>query len=419
MSERVPASPFSRRTFAWVVVLVLVGSGGWWWTTDRSAPPQAAMPRGGPGGMVPPVPVKIDPARLQDLDIYLRGLGTVTAFATVTVRSRVQGELVNVHFKEGDRVKAGDLLAQIDPRSFQVALDQAKGTLAQDVAQLDNAKLDLKRYQTLRQQKSIAEQLVDTQGALVRKFEGLIQTDQAAVDNAQLQLGFTRITAPIPGRLGLRQVDVGNLLVANDPQGLVVITQTQPIVAVFTLPEGDLPAVREPLAAGQVLRVDAYDRSDARRLAQGVLLTVDNQIDVGTGTFKLKAQFTNDDDALFPNQFVNIRILVRTLKDVLTVSPAAVQQGSQGVFVYVLLDDNTAAVRVIKIGARTGDRVVVSEGLVAGDRVVLEGTDRLRAGAKVRVISDAAASQPTEGVNSRPNQSANPPETSSARPRRP
>ena len=186
MSERVPASPFSRRTFAWVVVLVLVGSGGWWWTTDRSAPPQAAMPRGGPGGMVPPVPVKIDPARLQDLDIYLRGLGTVTAFATVTVRSRVQGELVNVHFKEGDRVKAGDLLAQIDPRSFQVALDQAKGTLAQDVAQLDNAKLDLKRYQTLRQQKSIAEQLVDTQAALVRKFEGLIQTDQAADDNAQL-----------------------------------------------------------------------------------------------------------------------------------------------------------------------------------------------------------------------------------------
>jgi len=213
-------------------------------------------------------------------------------------------------------------------------------------------------------------------------------TDQAAVDNAQLQLDFTRIVAPIPGRLGLRQFDVGNILSSNDPQGIVVLTQTQPINVIFTLPESNLEEVRGPLLAGKKLTVDVYDRPDTKLLAQGYLTTVDNQIDVTTGTFKLKAQFTNEDDALFPNQFVNARILVKTIKDASTVSAASVQQSSQGPFVYVLQDDGTVAIKKVKIGATTGDRVVVLDGVSVGDKVVLEGTDKLRAGAKVRVIDD-------------------------------
>ena len=389
MFESISARLTGRRRLVWIVVALLVLGAAFWWF--GATPSGNAVKKGPPGGMVPPIPVRTEAARIQNLDIYLRGLGTVTAFATVTVRSRVQGQIMEIPFKEGDRVKAGDLLARIDPRPFQVALQQAEGTLAQDVAQYENAKLDLKRYETLRTQQSIAGQLVDTQKSLVRKFEGLTKSDQAAVDNARLQLDFTRITAPIPGKLGLRQVDIGNLLVTNDPQGVVVITQTQPISVIFTLPENDLPAVREPTMTGQTLAVDAYDRADTKRLGQGVLLTVDNQIDVTTGTFKLKAQFANDDDALFPNQFVNVRILVKTLKDVLTVPSAAVQQGSQGAFLYVLKDDSTVMVRPIKVGARTGDRVVVVEGIAAADAVVLEGTDRLRAGAKVRVIADGRA----------------------------
>ena len=389
MFESISARLTGRRRLVWIVVALLVLGAAFWWF--GATPSSTAVKKGPPGGAVPPIPVRTEAARVQNLDIYLRGLGTVTAFATVTVRSRVQGQIMEIPFKEGDRVKAGDLLARSDPRPFQVALQQAEGTLAQDVAQYENAKLDLKRYETLRTQQSIAGQLVDTQKSLVRKFEGLTKSDQAAVDNARLQLDFTRITAPIPGKLGLRQVDIGNLLVTNDPQGVVVITQTQPISVIFTLPENDLPAVREPTMTGQTLAVDAYDRADTKRLGQGVLLTVDNQIDVTTGTFKLKAQFANDDDALFPNQFVNVRILVKTLKDVLTVPSAAVQQGSQGAFLYVLKDDSTVTVRPIKVGARTGDRVVVVEGIAAADAVVLEGTDRLRAGAKVRVIADGRA----------------------------
>ena len=330
MFDRFSAGSPARRNLVWAaVILLVVGAGYWWYRGGDSARSSA---KGPPGGMTPPVPVKVETAKVQDLDIFLRGLGTVTAYATVTIRSRVQGQLIEIPFKEGDRVKAGDLLARIDPRPFQVALDQAKGTLAQDMAQYQNAKLDLQRYEKLRAQQSIAVQLVDTQRSLVAKFEGLIQSDKAAVDNAQLQLDFTRITAPIPGRLGLRQVDIGNLLVTNDPQGIVVITQTQPIAVVFTLPESDLPAVRDPVLAGQTLRVDAYDRADTRQLAQGKLLTADNQIDVTTGTFKLKAEFANEQDTLFPNQFVNVRILVRTVSNALTVPSAAIQQGSQGAF---------------------------------------------------------------------------------------
>jgi multidrug efflux system membrane fusion protein len=342
--------------------------------------------KGPPAGFVPSVPVKTDVAKVQDLDIYLRGLGTVTAFNTVTVRSRVQGELTEVLFKEGEQVKEDQLLAKIDPRSFEVALEQALGQQQQNESQYQNAKRDLQRYQTLRKQDSIAPQMLDTQLALVSKFEGQIKSDLAAVNSARLQLDYTRITAPIAGRLGLRRVDAGNLINANDPMGLVVITQTQPITVLFTLAENDLPAVRGPLLAGKTLAVEAYDRSDQVRLAQGELMTIDNQIDVSTGTVKLKARFSNETDALFPNQFVNVRMRVNTIKDALTIPAGALQQGNQGAFVYVILPDDTVALRMVKTGARSGDRVAVLEGVQADERVVLEGTDRLRAGAKVRVV---------------------------------
>ena len=390
MSEHLPSRSTRRVPWVWIVLVLAVLVGGvYWWQSDAGKP---AAPKGPPGGMTPMVPVRVHAAISESLDIYLRGLGTVTAFNTVTVRSRVQGELTEVLFKEGDSVKAGDVLARIDPRPFEVALDQALGAQQQNQAQYENAKRDLQRYQTLRKQDSIAPQLLDTQAALVRKFEGLIKSDQATVDNARLQLSYTTITAPIAGRLGLRRVDAGNLLNANDPAGVVVITQTQPIAVMFTLPENDLPAVRAPRLEGKTLAVDAYDRADMNRLAEGKLSSIDNQIDISTGTVKLKAEFANQTDALFPNQFVNIRMKVRTLQDALTIPAAAVQQGNRGAFVYVVEAGDLAAVKPVKIGDRSGERVVVLEGINAGDRVVLEGTDRLRAGAKVRVIGAPGAS---------------------------
>jgi len=336
-----------------------------------------------------PVPVRIATAAQQDIDIFLRSLGTVTAYNTVTVRSRVSGELVDVAFQEGQQVKAGDLLAQVDPRAFQVALDQARGTQMQNLAQLENARRDLQRYQALFKQDSIARQQVDTQAALVRQYEGTVKSDQANVDNAKLQLDYARITAPISGRLGLRQVDRGNLVSSSDTNGLVVITQTQPISVVFTLPETQLPEVRAELAAGKTLPVDPYARADPRRIATGTLETLDNQIDVATGTLKLKARFDNTDDALFPNQFVNVRLHVLTRKDVTAIPTAAVQQGSAGAFVFLVQDDNTIAVRPVKLGAINAGMVAVNEGLKPGDRVVTEGTDRLRAGAKVEIVGGA------------------------------
>ena len=382
MLERLSRRPLSRSPLVWISCVLSVALAVWWWMP--ATVPTAK--KGPPAGFVPSVPVKTDVAKVQDLDIYLRGLGTVTAFNTVTVRSRVQGELIEVLFKEGEQVKEDQLLAKIDPRSFEVALEQALGQQQQNESQYQNAKRDLQRYQTLRKQDSIAPQMLDTQLALVSKFEGQIKSDLAAVNSARLQLDYTRITAPIAGRLGLRRVDAGNLINANDPMGLVVIMQTQPITVLFTLAENDLPAVRGPLLAGKTLAVEAYDRSDQVRLAQGELTTIDNQIDVSTGTVKLKARFSNETDALFPNQFVNVRMRVNTIKDALTIPAGALQQGNQGAFVYVILPDDTVALRMVKTGARSGDRVAILEGVQVDERVVLEGTDRLRAGAKVRVV---------------------------------
>lgn len=401
MSESRPVSPpsrWSRRRVVGLVLLLLVVAAIAWVALRPSAKPGGAGGRAGGGRPSAaamanmanmPVPVRAATAAQQDIDIFLRSLGTVTAYNTVTVRSRVSGELVEVAFQEGQQVKAGDLLAQVDPRAFQVALDQARGTQMQNLAQLENAKRDLQRYQALYKQDSIARQQVDTQAALVRQYEGTVKSDQANVDNAKLQLDYARITAPISGRLGLRQVDRGNLVSSADANGLVVITQTQPISVVFTLPETQLPEVRAEIAAGKTLSVEAYDRADTRRIATGILETLDNQIDVTTGTLRLKARFDNADDALFPNQFVNVRLHVLTRKDVTAIPTAAVQQGSAGAFVFLVQPDNTVAVRQVKLGAINSGMVAVNEGLQPGDRVVTEGTDRLRAGAKVDIVGGA------------------------------
>ncbi|QKH36338.1 MdtA/MuxA family multidrug efflux RND transporter periplasmic adaptor subunit [Achromobacter pestifer] len=413
MPESRPVSPptrWTRRRLVGLALVLLVAAGIAWLVLRPAAKPGGAGgPGGRPGGrpaagamMNPAVPVRIATAAQQDIDIYLKSLGTVTAYNTVTVRSRVSGELVEVAFQEGQQVKAGDLLAQVDPRAFQVALDQARGTQMQNLAQLENARRDLQRYQALYKQDSIAKQQVDTQAALVRQYEGTVKSDQANVDNARLQLDYARITAPISGRLGLRQVDRGNLVSSSDTNGLVVITQTQPISVVFTLPETQLPEVRAEIAAGKTLAVDAYDRADTRRIATGQLETMDNQIDVTTGTLKLKARFENADDALFPNQFVNVRLHVLTRKDVTAIPTAAIQQGSAGAFVFLVQEDSTVQVRQVKLGAVNNGMVAVNEGLQPGDRVVVEGTDRLRAGAKVDVVGGAdvipAASGKTLGA---------------------
>src|SRR5690606_18192944 len=362
MSESRPVT--LRRTSLWLVILSLVAAAVLvWWVfyqpteqTTSTATAQRGGPRGMGAGMMAATPVRVAPAATQNLDIVLRALGTVTAYNTVTVRSRVDGELIRVAFTEGQRVKAGDLLAQIDPRPYEVALAQAQGQQQQNQALLANARRDLQRYQTLFKQDSIARQQLDTQAALVRQYEGTQKVDQAAVDDAKLQLSYTRITAPIDGRLGLRRVDPGNLVSAGDTDGLVVITQTQPIAVVFSLPETQLPEVLEQVRAGRTLTVQAYDRADTQAIASGQLETIDNQIDVATGTVKLKARFDNADEMLFPNQFVNVHLLVQTRPDTTVIPTAAVQQGSAGAFVFLLRQDSTVEVRQVKLGAINGDR---------------------------------------------------------------
>ncbi|MDD5272254.1 MAG: MdtA/MuxA family multidrug efflux RND transporter periplasmic adaptor subunit [Methylovulum sp.] len=332
-----------------------------------------------------------------DLPIYLNGLGTVTGLRTVTVKSRVDGELIKVAFQEGALVKAGEVIAEIDPRPFQVQLMQAEGQLMRDEALLKNAQLDLQRYQTLLAQDSIASQQTATQAAMVKQYEGIVITDKAVVANAKLQLGYASIIAPISGRLGLRLVDQGNIVKAADPNGIVVITQTQPIAVIFTLPEDQIPMVMKQLHIGKTLAVEAFDRSGQHKLAQGQLLAVDNQIDPNTGTLKLKASFANNDTALFSNQFVNIKMQVDTLRNATIVPNAAIQSGNAGTFVYVVKDDQTATVRNVRLGAGYEGQVAVLEGVQANEWVVLEGADKLREAAKVNVIGrDDKPQQPLQ-----------------------
>jgi multidrug efflux system membrane fusion protein len=380
--------------FVLIVSCIAAGAGAYYYYymrgSDAVAAEDGSKAKGkgkGKGGRDSgrPVPILAAPVRTADIGVYLTGLGTVTPLATVTVRSRVDGQLLRVLFREGEFVKAGQLLAEIDPRPFQVQLTQAQGQLAKDQALLRNAQIDLERYRTLFEQDSIAKQQLDTQASLVRQYEATIKANQGTVDSARLQLTYSRVTAPISGRIGLRQVDVGNIVRSSDTNGIVVITQLQPISAIFTIPEDSVSTVMRRLKSGDKLQVDAWDRAEKTKLASGTLVTVDNQIDPATGTVKLRAQFANSDSALFPNQFVNARMLVDTLEGATVVPNAAIQRGSQGTFVYVVKPDNTVSVRPVKLGPAQGELVSVESGLTPGEHVVTDGADRLREGARVEI----------------------------------
>jgi multidrug efflux system membrane fusion protein len=381
-----------------IVVLIALGAGVYYYVQRDSTGVAAGATKAQPGGGGPrATPVVAVPASTGDIDVIINGLGTVTPLRTVTVRSRVDGELVRVLFNEGQIVKQGQLLAEIDQRPFQVQLEQAEGQLARDRALLENAKLDLERYQTLFKQDSIAKQQVDTQASLVRQYEGALRMDLGQVDNARLQLAYSRIAAPISGRIGLRLVDPGNIVRSGDTNGIVVITQLDPIAVLFTVPQDMLPAVMKRLHSGEQLPVEAWDREQKARLAAGTLASADNQVDPQTGTVKLKAQFTNVDGSLFPQQFVNVRMKLDTLHDTVIVPSAAVQRGAQGMFVYVVQGDQTVALRPVKLGPLEAQRQAISDGLKPGELVVTDGTDRLRPGAQVEVASARPEIKPPAG----------------------
>src|SRR6516165_5266254 len=384
-----PSRRSRLRWLFWVLlVLAVIGAAVWYYPRPENQPKTPG--RNQFGG---PVPVGVATVQKGDMPVTLTGPGTVTPLATVTVKTQINGYLTQVAFQEGQIVKKGDFLAQIDPRPYQVALEQAEGQLAKDQALLKNAQLDLQRYNTLVAQNSIATQTRDTQVSLVAQDQAALKTDQAQVDAQKLNLVYAHIVSPVTGRVGLRQVDAGNYVQTSNPNGIVVVTQLQPISVIFTLPEDNLPAVLKQLHTGGQLPVTAYDRTGTTQLGKGRLETVDNQIDTTTGTVKLRAIFDNEQESLFPNQFVNVQLLVNTLKDADIVPTAAIQHGAPGSFVYVVKPDQTAAVQTVKLGPGDGQHIAVLEGLQPGEKVVVDGSDRLREGAKV-TLARAAGDHP-------------------------
>jgi multidrug efflux system membrane fusion protein len=372
------------RWWAWPLTLLILGGGGYelYQTVGKQKLATSAPKSGKKGGNVPVVAIS---ARKGDVPVYLTGLGSVTAFNTVTVKSRVDGQVLKIAFKEGQLIHEGDLLAEIDPRPYEVQLLQAQGQLAKDQAQRKDAMVNLERYRQLWDEKVIPKQQYDTQGSMVGQFDGALTADEAAIQSAKLSLTYCKITSPITGVIGLRLVDQGNIVHASDTTGMAVITQLQPIAVLFTIPEDNLQPVLKSLRAGQHLPVQAFDRDMKTRIANGSLLTVDNTIDQTTGTSKLKAVFDNADNALFPNQFVNIRLLIDTKRNAIIVPAAAVQRGPQGTFAYVVGDGKKAEVRPITLGTTEGNDVQVEKGLEVSDLVIVDGADKLQDGSRMDV----------------------------------
>lgn len=397
-------------------VALLAAAGATWYVYHKNnqneVPTTASATQGGQakkaGGRPsrPLAPVQFATAQEKVVPRFLSGLGTVQAANMVTVTSRVEGQLMNIYFTEGQSVKAGDLLAQIDPRPFEVQLAQAEGQLAKDKATLANARLDLSRYQKLAGTKVISQQELDNQRATVLQAEGSIKVDQAAVDNAKLQLTYSKITAPISGRIGLKQVDVGNFISSGTSTPIVVITQTQPADVLFALPEGDIPAIQQAQAAGNKVLIEAWDRNNIAMIARGELLSTDNQIDPATGTLKIKARFTNEEQKLFPNQFVNVKMQVETLQNAVVIPTAALQMGNEGHYVWVLSDDDTVAKHLVTVGIQDSQQVVIESGLSANTKVITDGVDKLTDGAKVEVVNTSTLEKKPASTERKPRNSA-------------
>jgi membrane fusion protein, multidrug efflux system len=378
MPPQTRVAAWRRRWWIGLLAVCLLAMGAYVFVTRAiEAPSRAAAP--GP----PPIPMVAEPARARDMGVYLNGLGSVTPLNTVTVHTQVNGQLMSVRFKEGQLVRKGDLLAEIDPRPFQAQLAQFEGQLARDQALLDNARVDLQRFRVLWSQNSIAKQILDTQESLVRQDEGAVKMDQGLIEGVKVQLIYCRITSPISGRVGLRLVDPGNFVQTTDTTGIVVITQLQPITVVFTIPEDNIPSVLDKLNAGADLPVEAYDREQQRKLSTGTLLTLDNEIDQTTGTVRLKAVFPNTDNRLFPNQFVNARLQLDVKRGATVVPAAAIQRSPRGPFVYVVKAAQTVEARPVTVGVTDGVDVAIDTGLSVGEQVVVDGAERLRDGSQV------------------------------------